>query len=32
MKDKIKGIIVLGLTAFICSSILYIVMKLVGEI
>jgi len=32
MKDKIKGIIVLTLTALICSSILYIILKSVGEI
>lgn len=32
MKDKIKEILVLAVTALICSSVLYIVMKGVGEI
>lgn len=32
MKNKIKSVLVLVLTALICSSVLYLVMSLVGEI
>ena len=32
MKDKIKGIAVLVITALLCSTILYLVLKSVGEI